>query len=143
MTIVLSDEYPNAHDNQQSFRKRPEKSQFSQTFSKFTAVIEEVCWLQNLIHKVGFLSLHTNGGVEWRGTGRAQGKFIRRAQGELNSAQGKFIRRTGAQSSLSPSTRPHCSCCDYQHDPSLMKQIFYHTPRIAFSVGTSRFYPIY
>jgi len=71
MTIVLSEEFPNARDNQQRFRKRPEKSQFFQTFSKFTAVIEEVCWLRNLIHKVGFLSLHTNGGVEWRGSGQA------------------------------------------------------------------------
>ena len=108
MTIVqLSEENPNARDNQQRFRKRPEKSQFFQIFSKFTAVIEEVCWLRNLIHKVGFLSLHTNGGVEWSGGGSGQGGRAQR--GQVCRAQGEFSRRTGAQSSLYPSTPPHCS----------------------------------
>jgi len=48
------------------FGKYLKKSQFPQIFSKFTAIVEEVvCWclLQNLIHKVGFLSLHTSGGA--------------------------------------------------------------------------------
>jgi len=47
---------------------RPEKSRFFQTFSKFAAVIEfeEVCWLRNLIHKVGFLSHKRWSGVEWK-----------------------------------------------------------------------------
>ena len=85
MTIVqLSEENPNARDNQQRFRKRPEKSRFSQTFSQFTAVMEEVCWLRNLIHKVGFLSLHTNGGVEWSGVEGEVAKVV-----ELNVV--KFV----------------------------------------------------
>ena len=93
MTFVQSDEYPNARNNQQRFRKRPEKSHF------FPDIFQKVCWLQNMIHKVGFLSLHTNGGVEWRGSGQAD-----------QADQREFSRRTGAQSSLSPSTQRHCSC---------------------------------
>jgi len=51
------------------FGKDLNKSQFSQIFSKFTVIVEEVvCWclLQILINKVGFLSLsYKRRSVHW------------------------------------------------------------------------------
>ena len=121
MTIVqLSEENPNARDNQQRFRKRPEKSRFSQTFSQFTAVMEEVCWLRNLIHKVGFLSHKRRSGVEWRG------KWLSWSSSSWPSSRWPSSRRVQPSNwspvvsvSFHPTTLFLSCHKDYQHDLSL------------------------
>jgi len=65
------------------FGKDLNKSQFSQIFSKFTVIVEEVvCWclLQILIHKVGFLSLSYKRRSVHRIT---RGELVKRSNGRL------------------------------------------------------------
>jgi hypothetical protein len=47
--------------------------------------------------------------VEWSGGGSGQAGRAQAGRAQAGLAQGEFSRRTGAQSSLSPSTPPHCS----------------------------------